>query len=389
MKFLMYGAGNIGRGFIGQVFSQAGYQVTFVDIDTKIVDEFNRRKSYPVNIVGNEPKTLEISNICAINGMDSQAVVNAICECDLMATSLGAAALERVAPIIAQGFAKRMDAGGSPLNILICENLKDSAHLLHDWITKSIDPSHISQIYDNLGLVEAAISRMVPVNVNEDILAIDVEKYDFLPIDCAAFKGEVPSIPQLVPYTPFSFYEDRKLYLHNMGHAVCGYLGNIYGYKYIWEAISDPWIRLLVQNAMTESASMLSVEYSQRFSTIFNHGENLICRFQNKALGDTCERVTRDPMRKLATSDRLIAPLKNCYKNDIPATYLASAVAVAVYDLTKNPSEAKNVLREHSLLPEALIDAVMKLYDKLSVFDAQSYFKYVESQKHKTIENQV
>ena len=46
-KFVMYGAGNIGRGFIGQVFSDAGYQVGFVDINKEVIGKLNSDNEYP------------------------------------------------------------------------------------------------------------------------------------------------------------------------------------------------------------------------------------------------------------------------------------------------------------------------------------------------------
>ena len=50
-KFIMYGAGNIGRGFIGQTFSDAGYKVGFIDINQEVIGRLNADKSYPVHTV--------------------------------------------------------------------------------------------------------------------------------------------------------------------------------------------------------------------------------------------------------------------------------------------------------------------------------------------------
>ena len=38
---IIFGAGNIGRGFIGQFFSESGYEVTFVDVDRPLLDTLN------------------------------------------------------------------------------------------------------------------------------------------------------------------------------------------------------------------------------------------------------------------------------------------------------------------------------------------------------------
>ena len=47
----MYGAGNIGRGFIGQTFSLAGYKVGFIDVNMTLIDRLNADGEYPVDVV--------------------------------------------------------------------------------------------------------------------------------------------------------------------------------------------------------------------------------------------------------------------------------------------------------------------------------------------------
>ena len=50
----MYGGGNIGRGFIAQLFCLSGWETVFVDVNTALVDDMNTRHEYPIFITGAE-----------------------------------------------------------------------------------------------------------------------------------------------------------------------------------------------------------------------------------------------------------------------------------------------------------------------------------------------
>ena len=138
MKFLMCGAGSIGRCFIGPLFSQAGYDVLFVDISRPVRDALNNRRGYPYTVAAEVPYDIQFSGVRGVDGLDEQAVVKEITSCDLMATALGATALQKVVTVIAKGFLSRMKENGRPLNILICENLKDAAHVLRGWLSDAL-----------------------------------------------------------------------------------------------------------------------------------------------------------------------------------------------------------------------------------------------------------
>ena len=54
MKAVVFGGGNIGRGFLGQLLFESGFETVFVDINQMLLDELNARNRYPIKIVCNE-----------------------------------------------------------------------------------------------------------------------------------------------------------------------------------------------------------------------------------------------------------------------------------------------------------------------------------------------
>jgi mannitol-1-phosphate 5-dehydrogenase len=350
-RAVMYGAGNIGRGFIGALLSQSGYCVTMIDIAKPIVDALHRRGSYPVRILdaqGHDDVLIE--DVDAIDGMDENAVIEAIATTDVMATAVGANILPRIAQNIALGLKRRRSRGGKPLNILICENLLDANIALQGWVSKHLDEDERAWMKESVGFVEASIGRMVPVQTPQmqegDPLRVCVERYDYLPVDKDAFRGELPQIRNMVPFSPFDFYIRRKLYVHNMGHAVTAYLGLYQDLPLIADAIDDPEIYIIAFQAMLESAEALFYQYKVAVSDILRHIQDLLLRFANRSLGDTCARVGADIPRKLSPSDRLIGAVRLCREQGITPAYICVGIAGALYAYLKEQNDAQT--REHA-----------------------------------------
>lgn len=362
-KAVMYGGGNIGRGFIGALMSGAGYEVTFIDVAEPVVKELQEKHCYPLRFVSNEGcQDLLVQHVTAVNGNDTEAAAGAIAACELMATAVGARILKFIVPNIVAGLRKRWAAGGGPLNIIICENLNDANKVVEQLIKEQLTDEEQALFDAQVGLVEASIGRMVPVQTEEmkdgEPLRVCVEKYGFLPVDKAAFKGTIPEIPGMVPFEPFDFFVKRKLFIHNMGHATTAYLGGLKGVEYVFEAIDDPEIRIIAQNAMLESALALSRYYHVDFARIQEHITDLLGRFTNAALKDTCARVGADPARKLSPADRLIGSATLALEQGITPAYIAVGAAAGVKryldeaGAPQTETEAAKVLAEVSLLPE-------------------------------------
>ncbi len=375
-KAVMYGAGNIGRGFIGKVFSDSGYEVCFLDIVPGIIKEINARGEYPVRIVSNAGNRDEIAHSVRAVHAGSDAAVREIADCDIMATAVGVNVLPKIAPVIARGIAERMKTGRT-LDIILCENQLDADQLMRGWINESLDEEQSKWADKNIGLVEASIGRMVPPVTPElkaeNPLLICVEPYAQLPVDSAAFKGEIPKLQGLVPYTPFGFYIKRKLFIHNMGHALCAYLGAEKVYEYIWQAAEDKEIYTAAKEAMLCSADALAREYGEElYPLLEEHVDDLLFRFKNKKLGDTVVRVGADPIRKLRRNDRLIgAALYAMEMGILPVAILMGVKAALKFDppgdeaAHKLQSDIKEKGLEYVILHYMGVEMKEELFERL------------------------
>jgi len=243
-KAIQFGAGKIGRGFLGELFSQSGYEVVFVDIDEEVISHLNQKRAYRIKIVGDNPKVIEIKNVRGVDARNVEKVSCEVVNAQVAATAVGAVALKAIAPLIARGLEKRAAFDvKEPLNVIICENLLHSSQILKEYIWEQLSTEGKVYAEDHLGLVESVVSRMVPTTPekikNEDPLLITAEEYATLPVDEKGFIGEIPKIKGIIPCDNLPAYAERKLFTHNTAHALCSYWGYLKGYKYIFEAAKD------------------------------------------------------------------------------------------------------------------------------------------------------
>lgn len=360
---IIFGAGNIGRGFIGQLFSESGYRVTFIDVDQVLLAVFNQRGQYTIRLVTNESsKDVSVGPVRGLLSGEVEAVAQAVAEADIGATAVGAGVLKHIAPALAAGIARRAEQGlTTPLNLIICENLKGAAHFFGAMVKSHLSPAH--QVYQEkyVGLVDTVIARMVPPLLPEmreqDPSLIIVEPYKELPVDAAGFVGVPPNIVGMTPVAPFSFYTERKLYVHNAGHAVLGYLGYLKGYEYGYEALLDAEIAASVRGAMQESQWALEKKYGLGAGTMTPFREDLLTRFTNRALGDTVFRLGRDPIRKLAHNDRLVGAALNALAQEVEPVNLVKGLAAA---LRFNPPKDSVALQLQDQLQRIGLEATLQ-----------------------------
>jgi len=332
MKYIVqFGAGNIGRSLVGSVFSEAGYEIIFIDAQPEIIHALNSDKQYRILIKDNDhPDGVEkiIHHVGGVLASDTASVAQAVAGADYVCTAVGARILPLIMPSIAQGLQLRTE----PLSVILCENLHNASKVAGTYLDDALSGHNPAPA---ISFVETSIGKMVPIMPEEirkqSPLEVWAEPYNTIIADRNAFIGEAPAIDGLSLKTDFNAWVERKLYVHNLGHAACAWHGYQHGKKMIWQCLEDPWIHAEARAAMNESAQGLVRKYPEIFSQpqMQEHIDDLLYRFGNRALGDTVFRVGRDLSRKLSASDRTIGALRLCTKQGVDPEHICRTIAAA------------------------------------------------------------
>lgn len=345
-----FGAGNIGRGFIGALFSQSGYHVVFVDIADQIIDQLNKEKQYQVKLATDEQEMMTIKNVSGLNNLKQEKeVVKAIKEATFLTTAIGPNILPRIAPLIAKGLAQRVEENNETLYVIACENQISATDLLKGYIMEHLDEATKDQILAKVAFLNSAVDRIVPIQNNQGSLDVLVEPYHEWVVETTK---EIPHVegmkivPELAPFI------ERKLFTVNTGHAVIAYLGYLKNKETIDDTLRDEEIEKQVKATLNETGAYLIKEYNLDQEEHHKYIDKIIQRFQNAHLHDGVTRVGRSPIRKLGPEDRLVRPALQAQKAGLSYTYLAKAIAAALlFDYQKDEEAVKlqGMIKEHGV----------------------------------------
>ncbi len=338
MLAVHFGAGNIGRGFIGQLLYQAGYEVCFVDVSKELVEEINNRKEYMVMLAAEEKTAFTVKNVSAIDGKDVAAVIQAIAQADLVTTAIGPNILKFVAPVIAKGISLRLKQTGKELNVIACENMIGGSSALKSFVYASFGEQDKKQATEKIGFPDAAVDRIVPLQKNEDKLLVTVEPFYEWVVNKSQIIGKVPAIEGVTYVDNLEPFIERKLFTVNTGHATVAYLGYLNGFESIEKAIQDDHILTVTEKTLHETGALMVAKYDFDKDQHEAYIQKIIKRFKNPYISDEVTRVGRSPIRKLSANDRLVSPAMQAMNHNIELTGLPTVIAAALlFDCKQDP----------------------------------------------------
>lgn len=351
MKAVHFGAGNIGRGFIGLLLNQSGYEVTFVDINDTVIQALENKRFYEVGFAEDGVDNVVVDRVRGVNSLkDPERVMSLIAEADLVTTAVGPTLLPKVAPLISEGLRDRKTE--APVYVIACENMIGGSASLQQAIEASGGVG-----VANVSFPNAAVDRIVPLQQHEDPLYVEVETFYEWVIETQGL-AERPPLHGVTWVDEIGPYIERKLFTVNTGHAIASYIGSLFEKGTIDEALKDRRVRQVVQGALYETGWLLLEKYGFEAKEHSQYIQKIIKRFENPKLKDEISRVARSPIRKLGPSDRLVKPARELIANGIEPNELAYGIAAALTYYNPDDSESSELYL--SIAEDGILSTVEK-----------------------------
>lgn len=352
MKAVHFGAGNIGRGFIGALLNQSGYDVIFVDVNGPVVNRINDEGQYKVILAEANEQTELVTGVRALNSqLQGQEVESVIAEADIITAAVGVSNLKYIAPILAKGLLKRSTA----VNVIACENAIGAGDELKKVVEEAAGEaaSDLKAAFPN-----AAVDRIVP-NQSMESLDVRVEPYFEWVVEESRMVTPIPSIKGIHYVPDLGPYIERKLFTVNTGHAATAYLGFRKNVSTIDEALQDPSIKKTVEDTLAETSSLLEIKHGFDADELEAYRKKIVGRFENPFITDEIMRVGRSPQRKLGPNDRLTGPAIQLFNRDVEPKALIKVIAAALHFMNQNDSEAEEM---HAVIEKEGIEKAVTLF---------------------------
>lgn len=348
MKAVHFGAGNIGRGFVGLLLHEGGYELVFSDVAAPLVDAISAVDRYTVHEVGEGGRDTVVTGFRAINSAEHpDAIIDEIAGADVVTTAVGPTILRFVAPHIVAGLALR-DPSSPPLQIMACENAINATDLLRDAMT-ALAGDAWDALSSRAVFANTAVDRIVPAQPAGAGVDVTVEPFFEWAIERPPFGDDPPRIPRAHFVDDLAPYIERKLFTVNTGHATTAYLGARAGIETISDALADPELSAQVQAVLEETSALLAAKHGLDPASLAAYRATILGRFRNAALPDTVWRVGRQPLRKLSRHERFVGPAAEAAERGLGVDALVGAMGAALaFDDTEDAQsvDLQRMLRE-------------------------------------------
>ncbi|MDO4344348.1 MAG: hypothetical protein Q4C50_06045 [Eubacteriales bacterium] len=323
-RILVIGAGREGKGYLGNVFSEGGWEVAFLDRDAAVIKALKKGSYEVMEYRAEDTRKRIVEGYTAFLADKAYGCRPAALEADVIALCLYPAdipeAIEYLLPLLKERAAHLTE---KKLTIFPCTNESGQVPLIDRKLRESFEPWEITWYESHVALRDAVVRRPVGA-VSSSSLQLEAG------VVCPMLVGEpiyadFSGVPWMQT-TPedIDLLKELKVHTINCAHAATAYAGYLKGYQTIDEAAADPQIRSIRDGVLEEAVPVLAKVYGVPLDSLW---ELAVFPESKEPFSDPIVRVAYDPLRKLARHDRLTANACLCLEHGVDPVNLIQSIA--------------------------------------------------------------
>lgn len=307
-----FGSGNIGKGLVFPVLwsSKQITSFTFVDINSKSIEDLNSSNKYEINyITKKEVVKKEVTGYKALHldqlfDSENLQILEGV---DIITTSVGKKNLSHLTKTFTKIFEKNPS---KKFLVMCCEN----GNRISSLFSKEFN-------YSNVAFVDCLVDRIVPIQKNIQSNVIFVEDYFSWLCDQNQWPKEWDYIKSISYNDKIEKDIYRKMCLLNGIHcSIAWYSKSVLGQindMNTFDVLKNKTIKNFAQKLAKEICFVISHKFQTPYEDSFNYFQKCLLRFQNSNLPDDLIRIGRNPIQKLKSDERIVDPLLYALKNNL------------------------------------------------------------------------
>lgn len=366
-QIALIGAGKLGKGYIADLFGQAGYEVIFLVRRQQQAENLRAQGKYTVYVShedGSGISQKEISGFTAwcSEGAEREQCLEVLTQVPLASVQIYDDGFADAGKLLGEAIARRAELENpGTLDILLVVNYAAPDKIFAKYIEEQLHTDRQrAYFHEQVGLVKTLAFRggFTPTEeqLARDPEAVCASDYPELPVDQDAFRGGIPQdVPELLPLDKMDARLKAKLWTANMQGGAIGSMGKARGYHLYNEAQRDTEIKVFGERCYAEAIFGICGLFGMSEEDLqkgIRKKAKLVPGATERKTTDSIDRQMFGLSRKLGREERLIGPAMACLQSGKLPFFLAKAAAYA-FDFN-NPNDPKSVevidfVQEHGI----------------------------------------
>lgn len=333
-KIVIIGAGRLGKGFVGETFNNANWDITFIDQNQQVINALNANREYRVTVHREEEVQERIVKDYNAYTWKDNAVGREIIETDIIAFVIYPEDFKEAIKEVKKHLKIRVKENAKkPLTMICLTNKNGLIPSFYALFEQGLTFEEQQWFHHSVVLRDSIIRRSTDA---KDAASLEIRTTAVLSLLIQEpINVDIRNVEWMELTDNLEILKDVKVFIVNGPHVSTAFMGYYKGYETINEAAEDFEVMRLVNMVTKEIRTGIVSNYDLTEEQL-----DTLSHFP-KAKGEMIDyiyRVAFDPQRKLSNNDRLVGSALLCKKAGTSYKNICKAIAYGYkYSHPKDP----------------------------------------------------